>query len=501
MVTSNFGPPLDRYKAVLFDAGNTLFLQQFSSEPIESTKVQLLPGVVEALNLLEGKVKLGVVSNTTTMTSLELSAHLLTAEILSPMSYVLATADIGIHKPDPRPLLKALEEMDVLPQEALYVGDNDIDRIAALAAGMDFCFTGPNMHEAMERFCINTHSAWERSLASPREPNLNFADAMKLHVDGLVKPVGSLGRLEECVTQIAAIQRTLSPSVDPCAIAIFCADHGIARDDSVTPWPQQISTTMAGLIAEGRAVSSVFARVNDVYLEVIDVGLQSSEVSGQVRNERVRDGSEDFRDGPALQLQDVLDALEVGAQTAERLIGGGSRTICIGEVGIGNTTIASILIAKLCDIDPYVATGRGSGIDDATLETKRQIVEMAVKDLVDEHNPEAMLARIGGLEVAAMVGCIVSAAGRGVPIVIDGVIAQAAACLASVYAPWSIASCIASHCSDEPASRHALEFLQLQPMFELGLRLGEGTGALLAVPLLRSMCEMTTGVASLSEVM
>lgn len=501
MVTRDIESLNDRYDAVLFDVGNTLVQQVFTAVSSTELEAILLPGVRETFEVLRGRTRLGVVSNTTTMTTKELSAHLQAVGLLEDLEVIIATADIGIHKPDPIPLVHALEKLGVQSRRTLYVGDNESDSIAAARAGMDFCYTGPNLHDSLRRFVASSNDPWLRASKWVRVPDDSIANELRRHLDVLVKPPGSLGSLEDHVCRIAAIQRTTRPSVDPCAAVVFCADHGVAEDDHVTPWPQSISATMARVIAEGRAASSVFAGASDVYLEIIDVGLASVVSSAGVRSERIRAGTENFRDGWAMSLEDVRAALGVGAATAERLIAGGSRTLCVGEVGMGNTTSAAILISRLCGVEPIESTGRGAGIDDETLARKRQLVSTKVEELRKDMDVFELLARVGGLEIVSIAGFIVAASSLGVPVVLDGVTTQAAACVAEALVPGSKSACIAGHRSKEPASRHALTHLGLEPLLDLELRLGEGTGALLAIPILRSVCAAIVGMATLQEIM
>lgn len=489
------------YDAVLFDVGNTLVRQADPGTPVSELRVDLLPGVREVVESLRGNVKLGVVSNTSSMTGEELLRFLQSAGIGDAFDVVVATADLGVHKPDPLPLVNAINMLDVQPKRTLYVGDNDIDRIAAERAGTMFCFTGPHLGEALLRHGDEPGSAWLRACMPTRRPVDGHARAVLEHLDRLVKPAGSLGALEAFVARIASVQHTNAPAIDPCGAVVFCADHGIAVDDTVTPWPQDVSAIMSGVIASGRAVSSVFSRSNDIYLEVIDVGLARQVSDAGVRDEAVRRGTADLRNGRAMSRVEAIEALEVGSRAAERLIGGGSRFLCVGEVGIGNTTVSAALISHLCGLKPSDATGRGAGIDDETLERKRAVVSAAVESVTGIDDPIEVMARIGGLEVAAMAGFILASTGLGIPVLLDGVVTQAAACFAAAIDPQVVASCFASHCSAEPASRFALEHLGLDPILSLGLRLGEGTGAMLAVPILRAVCRTLSEAATLDQVL
>lgn len=490
----------NQYDAVVFDVGNTLVRQANPGTPASDVRAEVLDGVREAIDSLRGHVRMGVVSNTTTMSEVVLREHLRSIGLEDAFEVVIATADVGVHKPDPLPLVMATKRLGIGAAKALYVGDSEVDEIAAARAGLAFCYTGPNLMNALERHLTHSESAWQRALMSPRRPQQGYAQQVQDRFESLVKPSGSLGLLEHIVGRIASIQHTSAPTADPCGIIVFCADHGIAVDDTVTPWPQEISATMAETIAKGRAVSSSFARAADVYLEVVDVGLARKVEHAGVRDHAVRRGTFDMRAGIVMSHDDVVAALEVGARSAERIVAGGSRLLCVGEVGMGNTTIAAAIISKFTGLDPHVATGRGTGIDDPTLVRKRAVVDRAAQSVAGCDDPLEIAARIGGLEVVAMTGFLFAAARLGVPVLLDGVITQAAACLAMAFDPEIKESFIAGHRSAEPASVAALAHLQLQPLLALDLRLGEGTGALLAVPLLRAGCATLHDVAQLSEV-
>ena len=490
-----------RYEAVFFDVGNTLVEQANPGTPVSELKVVVLPGAREAVQQLQMVTRLGVVSNTAVMSEHDLRALLSTEDLSACFEVVVATADLGVHKPSAEPLLHAANAMGVDPKKCLYVGDIESDAVAARDAGMEFCYAGPDLEWALIRYLAEPHDALSRAVSHRSEPIDDFGISLQEHLNQLVKPVGSLGSLELLASHLASTQRRRFPVADPAALAIFCGDHGIAVDETVTPWPQEISWQMSAVIASGKAASSVFAASTNTYLEIVDVGLAGAESVEGVRSQRIRSGTDDIRSGAVMGREDAQRAFVAGAETAERLVAGGSRLLCVGEVGMGNTTIAACLIAHYTQSDAHVVTGRGAGIDDATLQRKKQVVEEALRAIPKGLDAFDVVSRIGGLEVAAMAGFIVAASSLRVPVVLDGVITLSAACLAFEIAPWSMKSCIASHCSAEPAAHIALQHLQLNAMFDFGLKLGEGTGALLAVPILRAICEASTSMASLSDLM
>jgi nicotinate-nucleotide--dimethylbenzimidazole phosphoribosyltransferase len=323
-------------------------------------------------------------------------------------------------------------------------------------------------------------------------------NAVRKEFDGLAKPVGSLGMLEVIAAQIAGITLSRTPTIDPTAIALFGADHGIAADDSVTPWPQAITAQMLEVMGEKKAVVSVLAGVADVYVEIINIGAIVDSKSSNVRNERVASGTQDIRITHAMSENVVRAALEGGAQTAERLIAGGSRCLVTGEVGIGNTTPSAALIAQFTKTTAEEVTGRGSGIDDETYFRKKEIVANLIERTKNEEDPIKILAEIGGIEIAALTGYILRAASLQIPVVLDGVITLAAAIVAQAISQEVNQFLIAGHASSEPGSQIAITHLQLQPILDLELRLGEGTGALLSVPIVRSACQALSHVAPIS---
>ena len=489
---------IKKFEAILFDLGNTLIAEDYSGLPIEEQKVKVLPGAAELISKLHGKVKLGIVSNTTSITAKQIQEKLAEVELADKFEVVIATAELGVHKPDPAPIKMALDKLSVKPEKSLYVGDRPSDQMAARAAGVDFIFTGTNLDEQFWLNLENKDSALQRAINSKFEYSTSFELAARKKFDSLVKPPGSLGQLEPLVAKIAGIRHTYTPDIDPAAIAVFIGDHGIAKDDSVTPWPQAITRQMGDLAANGEAAISTMTRANDIYLEIINVGTVEPTTHKDIYSHRIAAGTKDIRYENAMSLDEVRHAMEIGAQTAERLIAGGSRFLGVGEVGIGNTTIAAAIIAYLTGKAASEVTGRGSGIPDETFRRKIEIVQ-AVSELDNNLTGEEVLMRIGGFELAAISGFILRAASQNVPIILDGVITAAAALVAVRIKEECKIFLIASHNSVEPGAIAALNFLGLKPILDLELRLGEGTGAALAMPILRAGCTALNEMALLSN--
>jgi nicotinate-nucleotide--dimethylbenzimidazole phosphoribosyltransferase len=488
-----------RFDCVLFDLGNTLIAQENPGTPYQDLKVQVLPGVQKLLDELKGKVQLGIVSNTKTITAADIQNKLANVGLDKYFQTIIATAEFGTHKPDPAPITAAIEQLQCTVERTLYIGDIETDKQAALAAGAHFAYAGPNIYASITQYLRHSDSAFDRAVNTRPTFSQEHFDAVRKEFDGLAKPVGSLGRLESIGAQIAGITHSNTPTVDPAAIALFGADHGIAADDSVTPWPQAITGMMLEVMGDNKAAVSVLAEVADVYVQIINVGAIVDSKSPKVRNERVASGTNDIRTSDAMSDSVVRAALEVGAQTAERLIAGGSRCLVTGEVGIANTTPSAALIAHFTNSTAEQVTGRGSGIDDETYVRKVEIVANLIAKTKNEKDPIKTLAQIGGIELAALVGYILRAASLQIPVVLDGVITLATASVAKAINPEISQFLIAGQCSSEPGSRIAISHLQLQPILDLELRLGEGTGALLAVPIIRCACQALSRMARIAD--
>jgi nicotinate-nucleotide--dimethylbenzimidazole phosphoribosyltransferase len=267
----------------------------------------------------------------------------------------------------------------------------------------------------------------------------------------------------------------------------------------VTPWPQEVTAQMVANFGAGGAAVNVLARHVGAQVVVIDVGVATElpEVPG-LRRAKVRAGTDNLAKGPAMTRAEAEAALEVGAVLAAELVDGGARCLLTGDMGIGNTTPSAALIAVLCGRRPAEVTGRGTGIDDERMARKVEIVANAVARAAAERasRPLDLLASIGGLEIAALAGYIVGGAAARVPVLLDGVIAAAGAVVAVAMVPDSVGYLVAGHRSTEPGATAALEHLGLVPLLDLDLRLGEGTGACLALPVLQGAARVLREMAT-----
>jgi nicotinate-nucleotide--dimethylbenzimidazole phosphoribosyltransferase len=325
--------------------------------------------------------------------------------------------------------------------------------------------------------------------------------------DRLTKPRGALGVLEDVSIQLSGIAGTCPPPMpEPAAVAVFAADHGV-HAQAVSPWPQEVTRQMvANFIAGGAAVNALARQAGSAVL-VVDVGVATaldglipdeaivsdatviSPGSARLLDRAVRRGTADLSVGPAMTRDEAIAAVEVGITVAAELVGAGYRCLLTGDMGIANTTASAALIAAFTGEPAADVTGRGTGIDDATHTHKVAIVTSALSRhaaVVAEADPVEILAALGGLEHAALAGFILGAAAHRVPVLLDGVIAGAAALVAAALAPAALDACVAGHRSAEPGHTVALAALGLTPLVDLELRLGEGSGAVLALPLVRA---------------
>ncbi|MGQ0672450.1 MAG: nicotinate-nucleotide--dimethylbenzimidazole phosphoribosyltransferase [Hyphomicrobium sp.] len=328
-------------------------------------------------------------------------------------------------------------------------------------------------------------------------------DDIAAHLDSLAKPPGSLGRLEALALRLALVQGTLSPKTEPRKLVVFAGDHGVVGA-GVGIWPSAVTSAMIDCITAGKACCSALATATATPVELIDAGSlrRGRHPGGCYEDRRIGEGTNNLAEGPAMTAQDFAAAIRLGAETVERARMAGCRVLAIGEIGIGNTTPAACLIALLTGSDPDTMVGTGAGATVKTLEKKRSIVAAAVSRsrevLADD--PVRAMASVAGYEIAAMAGAITAAARTGMTVILDGVVTAAAALVAQRIDPNATRTAIAAHLGAEPAHAIALEHLGLEPFLEWQLRLGEGTGALLLMPMLDAAAALMTGVAKLEDV-
>jgi nicotinate-nucleotide--dimethylbenzimidazole phosphoribosyltransferase len=314
------------------------------------------------------------------------------------------------------------------------------------------------------------------------------------------KPPGSLGRLEALGVQLAAIYGTVKPVIRGKGIAVFAADHGV-MEAGVSAYPKAVTQQMVLNFLRGGAAVNALARTVGAELVVVDVGVDADfSDHPQLLAKKVRRGTKNMLTHPAMSEAEVLAAMTVGIETAQALMSGGATLLAGGEMGIGNTTAAAALTAVFTGKPVHEVTGRGTGLDDARLAHKVRVVETALeKHQPDAAKPLEALARVGGLELAALTGFYLAVAARRVPVLLDGFIATAAALVAVALAPPTRDYLIASHLSAEPGHAAQLATLELKPLLDLEMRLGEGSGALLTMPLAEGAARVLAEMATFAE--
>lgn len=316
----------------------------------------------------------------------------------------------------------------------------------------------------------------------------------------LTKPAGSLGRLESVAVQLAGLQGQVKPSLEQLWIAIFAGDHGVVAE-GVSAFPQEVTGQMLHNFVSGGAAISVLARQLGASLEVVDLGTVNPALNlSGVRHLNVGAGTANFVEGPAMTHAQGELALQAGRDSVQRAVAAGAQLFIGGEMGIGNTTAASALACALLDCPVVHLVGPGTGLNAAGVSHKVQVIERALA-LHGAQRGEALqtLFNLGGFEIAALVGAYLACAQEGVAVLVDGFICSVAALVAVRLNPECREWLLFGHRGAEPGHRHVLETLDAEPLLDLGLRLGEGSGAALAVPLLRLACDLHGQMATFAE--
>jgi len=329
-------------------------------------------------------------------------------------------------------------------------------------------------------------------------------DEIQNHLDQLTKPPGRLARLEDLATRLSQIQNTVSPVTQPRRMVLFAGDHGVVNS-GVSAWPSEVTALMVANILRGGAASTVLAKQFATELKLVNVGI-SGEIPSEVigldsvayRDATIKKGTSDLSQEPAMSVEEFEQAWQVGVEEAERAATDNIKILSCGEMGIGNTTPAACLVTLLADVPIEYAVGRGAGADDDTLRHKRQIVGDAVQRVVSLDRKRGISA-VAGFEIVAMAGFIGEGARRGLPIILDGYVTTAAALIAESLHPGTSKNLIAAHLSAEPGHRLALEKLGLSPFLEWDMRLGEGSGALLLMPMLDAAAALMTQMATFAD--
>lgn len=346
---------------------------------------------------------------------------------------------------------------------------------------------------------VTPHVRLEAVIAAVAPVDTVAAGAAREALDRKAKPRGSLGGLEDLACRIASIRASAATGPLEPAVVVAAADHGVAAE-GVSAYPQEVTAQMLATFAAGGAAVCVLARQAGARLVVADVGVRDPVDHPAVLNRRVRAGTANIAREPAMTRDETERALAVGIELADALVDDGVGLIALGEMGIANTTSSSALTAALLEVDPRAVCGRGTGIDDARLCHKIAVVRRALGRIpVGPGDPVGALASVGGLEIAALAGVVLGAAARRTPVLIDGFITAAAALTAARLCPDCVDTLIASHRSPEPGHELILHALGVEPLLDLGLRLGEGTGAALALPLVAAALAVLSEMATFDE--
>ena len=322
-------------------------------------------------------------------------------------------------------------------------------------------------------------------------------EASRARQDNLTKPQGSLGRLEHLAIKIAGIRREARPVLEKKAIIVMAADHGVA-EEGVSAYPQEVTRQMLHNFAQGTAAINVLARLIGARVVVADIGVKSDMGPCQgIVNRKVAPGTRNIARGPAMTREQALQAIGVGIDVVQTEVARGLDIVGTGDMGIGNTTAAAAICAATSGWPVQAVVGRGTGVDDVQLANKVRVVRQALEiNQPDPGDPLDVLAKVGGLEIAGLVGVMLGAAAHRIPVVLDGLISGSAALIAAGLSPVAEGYFIAAHRSAEPGHKAVFAQLRSSPLLDLNMRLGEGTGAALGIFLaeaaVKTMNEMVT---------
>ncbi|OYD07317.1 nicotinate-nucleotide--dimethylbenzimidazole phosphoribosyltransferase [Paludifilum halophilum] len=329
--------------------------------------------------------------------------------------------------------------------------------------------------------------------------DVEVEEKARKHVDNLTKPLGALGQLEEIVVRLAGMTGEVVPSIRQKATVVMCGDHGVT-EEGVSAYPREVTGMMIHNFCRGKAAVNVLSKQFGSRVWVVDVGSRLEELPQGVIPCKIRAGTDNMAQGPAMTRKEAVEALWAGVDMACRMKEEGVQLLAVGEMGIGNTTAGTALTAALTEEPVAGLVGPGTGLDPEALERKRQVIERSLAvNQPDPKDPLDALAKVGGLEIAAMAGVALGASALRLPVVIDGWISTVAAWTAVRMAPRVQPYLIASHLSTEPGHRVLLDRLRLNPLIRADMRLGEGSGAVLAFPLLDGAVAAAEGMATFAE--
>jgi len=321
-------------------------------------------------------------------------------------------------------------------------------------------------------------------------------------VDALSKPPKSLGKLEALAIQLSGITGELFPNIDKKALIVMAGDHGVC-DEGVTTNPQSVTVFQTLSFPKGVTGVCALAKITDAKIVTVDIGVKEDlPTDAGVINKKVKYGTNNMAKGPAMTREEAIKSIEVGIEIATNEINKGIQLLGTGEMGIGNTTPSAAILSVIHNCDPLEVTGFGAGVGDGGIEYKADVIRKAIAlNKPNAQDPIDILSKVGGLEIGGMTGVFLAAAANRIPVVVDGFISTIAALLAYKLEPKVKDYLIASHASEEPGAKIAAQILDLEPMLQMNMRLGEGSGAALAFPILDAACSMMKNMATLEESM
>lgn len=326
---------------------------------------------------------------------------------------------------------------------------------------------------------------------------MNFQETLQHKIDTKTKPLGSLGILEKIAFKVGEIQQTTSPILSKPAILIFAGDHGIVNSEPVSPFPQEVTTQMVFNFLNGGAAINVFCKQHNISLKIIDAGVNYD--FGKTPNlidAKINKGTADFSVSPAMSLEDCKKAINKGKEIVTKQFTEGTNIIGFGEMGIGNTSAASLLMSAYTKTDINNCVGKGTGLNNDAIRVKAAVLRKSQETHPNITDSFEILATFGGYEIAMITGAILQAKALNMTILVDGFIVTSALLAAHAIEPSVTDNCIFSHCSDEQGHTKMLQFLKADVILNIGLRLGEGTGAALAYPLVQSAVNFLNQMAS-----
>ena len=327
----------------------------------------------------------------------------------------------------------------------------------------------------------------------------NIKEKLQHKINNKTKPIGSLGKLEEIALQIGQIQNTLTPELKNPTIIVFAADHGLA-DAGVSPFPKEVTKQMVLNFLNNGAAINVFCKQNDITLKVVDAGVDADfNNNPNLIHAKVANGTKNILENPAMTIDECEKAIESGKEIVENQFKNGCNIIGFGEMGIGNTSSASLLMSKIIGLDIEECTGKGTGHDSEGLKKKKEILKKAFEKYQLDFDPIKILSTFGGFEIAMMTGAFLKAAELGMTIMVDGFIVTSALLVAHKMNPEILQNCIFTHSSNEQGHIKMLNYLNVNPILNIELRLGEGTGVAVTYPIIKSAVNFLNEMASFED--